>query len=209
MPRSEYDPLFGDPTPDDSAADADDFTRVRERFEAASRAFLRSPWPWVAWAVLLPAAALLTPTVARAGGPAAVLLAWSGAILLGGAVEGGVILRHGRGARVRSQLADWALGVQGNLSLTALIFSVLLLWLDRPGTLPGVWLLLLGHSFYALGGLSFRPMRTAGLLFQAGGAAALWPAFRPDYDPLLAFALATAAGCLWLAWGVARARSQP
>jgi hypothetical protein len=209
MPRSEYDPLFGDPAPADAAADADDFARVRERFEAASRAFLRSPWPWVAWSVLLPAAALLTPTFARAGGPAAVLLAWSGAILLGGAVEGGVILRNGRGTRVRSQLADWALGVQGNLSLTALIFSVLLLWLDRPGALPGVWLLLLGHSFYVLGGLSFRPMRTAGLLFQMGGAAALWPVFRPGYDPLLVFALATAAGCLWLAWGVARARAQP
>ncbi len=204
MPPSEYDPLFGD-----SGADApDDLAPVRERFEAASRAFLRSPWPWVAWALLLPAAALLTPAAARAGGPAGVLLAWSCAILVGGAVEGGVILggrRTGQArVRIRSPLNNWALGVQGNLSLIALLLSLLLLWLDRPEVLPGLWLLLLGHSFYALGGLSLKAMRTTGLIFQAGGAAALWPAFRPDFDPLAVFAATTAAGCLWLAWGVWR-----
>lgn len=216
--RSEYDPVFGEPG--DSGLDPsgdDDLAAVRERFEAASRAFLRSPWPWVGWALLLPAAALVTPTVASAAGPAGVLLAWSCAILVGGAVEGGVILsggRAGRGrrnegsgrtARVRSPLNAWALGVQGNLSLIALLLSVLLIWLDRPQVLPGLWLLLLGHSFYALGGLSLPAMRTTGLIFQIGGAAALWP----GWDSLAVFAAATAAGCLWLAWGVALARARP
>lgn len=207
---SEYDPVFGEPGSDPSGDD--DLAAVRERFEAASRAFLRSPWPWVGWALLLPAAALLTPSVARAAGPAGVLLAWSCAILVGGAVEGGVILSGhrseragdgGRTVRVRSPLNAWALGVQGNLSLIALLLSILLIWLDRPQVLPGLWLLLLGHSFYALGGLSLPAMRVTGLIFQIGGAAALWP----GWDSLAVFAAATAAGCLWLAWGVARARS--
>jgi hypothetical protein len=202
MPTSEYDPLFAAPDPESPAED-DDLAPVRARFAAASRSFLRSPWPWVAWAVVLPAVALATPTVARLGGPAGVLLAWSGAILLGGAVEGGTILRGARRGRrpARTPLSGWALSLQGNLSLVALALSVFLLWQDLPQALPGLWLLLLGHSFYALGGLSFPPMRTAGLLFQAGGAAALWP----GWDPLLLFAAAAAAGNLWLGFGVWRA----
>jgi hypothetical protein len=201
MSRSEYDPLFTASEPE-SPAD-DDLTPVRAHFAAASRSFLRSPWPWVAWAFVLPAVALLTPHVARIGGPAGVLLAWSGAILLGGAVEGVAILRSARTGRrnARTPLSGWALSLQGNLSLVALVLSVLLVWQDLPQALPGLWLLLLGHSFYALGGLSFPPMRTAGLLFQVGGLAALWP----GWDPLVVFALAAAAGNLWLGFGVWRA----
>ncbi|HYH44709.1 MAG TPA: hypothetical protein VEG34_03425, partial [Thermoanaerobaculia bacterium] len=113
--------------------------------------------------------------------------------------------RAGRTGRVRSPLNAWALGVQGNLSLIALLLSVLLIWLDRPQVLPGLWLLLLGHSFYVLGGLSLPAMRTTGLIFQIGGAAALWP----GWDSLAVFAAATAAGCLWLAWGVWRTSAAP
>jgi hypothetical protein len=71
-----------------------------------------------------------------------------------------------------------------------------------PWALPGLWLLLLGHSLYLLRGLAFPPMRTCGVLFQAGGLAALWPSF----DPLLVFALATAVGNLWMAIQVWRLR---
>lgn len=82
MPRSEYDPLIPD-----RAEVEDDLSPVEERFRRASGPYLRSPWSWLAWALVLPGAALLTPFAARAGGPAAVLAGWSAAILVGGSVE--------------------------------------------------------------------------------------------------------------------------
>jgi hypothetical protein len=65
---------------------------------------------------------------------------------------------------------------------------------------PGLWLLLLGHSFYVLGGIAFRPFRAYGLLYQIGGVAALWP----GSAPLPLFALTAAAGNLWMAYAVWR-----
>ncbi len=105
------------------------------------------------------------------------------------------------GARAgRSPLATWALRTQGNLSLVALALSALLLWQDLAWALPGLWLLLLGHSFYMLGGIAFPPFRTYGLLYQLGGVVALWP----GGAPLPAFALATAAANLWMSYAVWR-----
>jgi len=37
----------------------------------------------------------------------------------------------------------------------ALALSALLVWQDLAWALPGLWLLLLGHSFYMLGGIAF------------------------------------------------------
>jgi hypothetical protein len=139
----------------------------------------------------------------RAGGFAGGLFLWSAAILTGGAVEMVAILRARRGAP-STRLAGWVLGVQGNLSLVAVALSIFLLWQDLAWVLPGLWLLLLGHSFYMLGGLAFEPYRACGILYQLGGAAALWP----DGKPLVAFAVATCAGNLWMAWGVWRERGE-
>lgn len=191
---SEYEPLF---TP--GPAGEDDLEPVRDHFRAASRPFLRSPWSWFSWALLLPVAALATPLALRLGGPAGVLFAWSGVILLGGAVEIFAIRRAGRRAAAGT-LASWVLRLQGNLSLIALALSVLLVWLDAAWALPGLWLLLLGHSFYMLGGLAFAPLRTCGVLYQLGGLAALWP----GGSPLLVFALASFAGNAWMGMGVWR-----
>jgi hypothetical protein len=189
---SEYDPLF---TP---RTGADDFEPVRDRFRAASRPFLRSPWSWFAWAVLLPGVALATPAVLQRFGPAGVLFSWSAAILLGGAVEIAAIRRSGLKLGGGTPLAAWVLRVQGNVSLIALALSALLVWEDLAWALPGLWLLLLGHSLYVLGGLAFDPFRTCGILFQAGGVAALWPG---GY-PLAVFALTVAAGSAWVGIGV-------
>ena len=60
-----------------------------------------------------------------------------------------------------------------------------------------------GHSFFLLGGLAFPPFRLYGLLYQAGGAVALWPV---GIDPYLVLAAVTAAANLWLAWAVHRSR---
>jgi hypothetical protein len=193
---SEYEPLF---TP--TRTGEDDLEPVRDRFRAASQPFLRSPWSWLAWALVLPAAALATPIALRAGGFAFGLFLWSGAILLGGAVEMVALFRSG-GATRSTPLAAWVLRLQGNLSLVAAALSIFLLWQDMAWALPGLWLLLLGHSFYMLGGLAFEPFRVCGLLFQLGGAAALWPGL----DPLPVFAVAAFLGNLWMAVGVWRSR---
>ena len=195
---SEYEPLFSE-----SRTGEDDLEPVREHFRKASRPFLRTPWSWFAWAVLLPLAALITPLVLRLGGPAGVLFTWSVVILVGGAVEIIGIRQSGKGFG-GTPLASWVLSVQGNLSLVALALSFLLVWVDAAWALPGVWLLLLGHSFYILGGLAFPPFRTAGLIYQVGGLAALWPGGLP----LVAFAVATAAGNLWMGVSVLRERTK-
>ncbi|HEV8578272.1 MAG TPA: hypothetical protein VGX68_04255 [Thermoanaerobaculia bacterium] len=194
---SEYEPLF-DPAP----TGADDLEPVRDRFRAASRPFLRSPWSWFTWAALLPAAAFATPLAFRLGGASGVLFLWSGVILLGGAVEMLAIRRSGHKGS-GGTLAAWVLRLQGNLSLVALVLSVLLVWQDLAWALPGLWLLLLGHSFYMLGGLAFPPLRACGILYQLGGLAALWP----GGSPLAVFALATAAGNVWMGIGVWRERT--
>ena len=93
---------------------------------------------------------------------------------------------------------------QGNLSLVAVALSALLLWIDGARFLPGLWLLLLGHNFFALGGLAFPPMRLAGIFYQAGGLAALVP----GSCPLWAMAAATALGNLWIGLGIVRARAR-
>jgi hypothetical protein len=196
----EYDPLLGR-----APSEHDDLERARDLFAAASRPFLASPWPWVGWAMLLPAAALATPGVLAAGGPGAVLGLWSLAILAGGAVELLGIWR-GRRRHGSTPLAGWVLNVQGNLSLVALLLSLALLWHDLGRLLPGVWLLLLGHSFFQLGGLAFPPFRAYGLLYQLGGVVALWPV---GVDPYLAFAAATLVANAWLALAVHRACRAP
>lgn len=193
---SEYEPLF---TP--TRTGEDDLEPVRERFRTAAQPFLRSPWTWLVWALVLPAAALATPWVLRHAGFAGGLFLWSAAILLGGGTEMAGILRA-RSSSGSSLLAGWVLGIQGNLSLAAVALSVFLLWQDLAAALPGVWLLLLGHSFYMLGGLAFPPLRTCGLIYQLGGAAALWP----DLPPLPVFAATMFVGNLWMAVGVWRDR---
>jgi hypothetical protein len=197
---SEYDSLF---TPSRTAED--DLEPVREYFRAASRPFLRTPWSWLSWAVLLPAAALATPGALRTFGFVGVLFTWSAVILLGGGVEMAAIRRAGGGGGSSTPLASWVMRLQGNLSLVAVALSVLLVWRGEAWALPGVWLLLLGHSFYMLGGLSFPPFRTCGILYQLGGLAALWP----GGAPLAVFAAATAAGNLWMGIAVWRERRQP
>jgi hypothetical protein len=217
---SEYEPLFSD-----KSASSGDLATVQELFREASGPYLRSFWSWLVWAFVLPGAALATPWALARSGPAGVLLAWSVAILLGGAIEMAAIrgsagrdarrdvrARHpqaaedgpaegeGKAAAGRSPLAAWALRTQGNLSLVALALSALLLWEDLAWAVPGLWLLLLGHSFYVLGGIAFRPFRAYGLLYQIGGVAALWP----GSAPLPLFALTAAAGNLWMAYAVWR-----
>ena len=194
----EYDPLLGAPP-----SEQDDLDRARDLFAAAGRPFLASPWPWVAWALLLPAAALSTSGVLAAAGPGGVLALWSAAILAGGAVEL-LGIRRGRRRHGSTPLAGWVLHVQGNLSLVALLLSLALLWHDLGSLVPGLWLLVLGHSFFQLGGLAFPPFRAYGLLYQAGGVAALWPA---GVDPYVAFAVTTALANAWLALAVHRART--
>ncbi|HVR08652.1 MAG TPA: hypothetical protein VMW75_11455 [Thermoanaerobaculia bacterium] len=201
---SEYEPLFAE-----RRAAAADLETVQALFRAAGSPYLRSFWSWLAWALVLPAAALATPAVLARFGPAGTLLTWSAAILAGGAVELAAIrgaMRRAAAAEPeamaagRSPLATWALRTQGNLSLVALALSALLLWQDLAWALPGLWLLLLGHSFYLLGGIAFPAFRTYGLLYQLGGVAALWP----GGAPLPAFALATAAANLWMSYTVWR-----
>ncbi|HVT16038.1 MAG TPA: hypothetical protein VHQ90_07645 [Thermoanaerobaculia bacterium] len=203
---SEYDPLFAE-----RRSAEDDLTPVVELFRAASGPYLRSYWSWLTWAVVLPAAALLTSPALRRGA-AAVLFTWSAAILIGGAVEIVAIRRGGgpgrggaAGSSIRSRagrtpLASWALRAQGNLSLVAVVLSLALLWQDLAWMLPGLWLLLLGHSFYTLGGIAFPPFRLYGHAYQLGGLAALWP----GGAPLPVFALTAAAANLWMAYAVWR-----
>jgi hypothetical protein len=194
----EYDPLLARSSGDQ----ADDLERARDLFATASRPFLASPLPWLGWSVLLPAAALATRRVLAIAGPAGALALWSVTILLGGAIELFGI-RRGRRRHAGTPLAGWVLSLQGNLSLVAILLSAALLWADLGRLLPGLWLLLLGHSFFLLGGLAFPPFRLYGLLYQAGGAVALWPR---GIDPYVVLAAVTAVGNLWLAWAVARAR---
>src|SRR5258708_12674065 len=92
---SEYEPVFGDR----GAAAGGDLVTVRELFRAASGPYLRSAWSWLAWALILPGAALATPRVLARFGPSGTLLTWSGAILLGGATEMAAIRRAPPGVR--------------------------------------------------------------------------------------------------------------
>lgn len=196
---SEYDPVFAT-RPRDAPPDAD-LETVRGLFATASRAYLSSPVPWLGWAALLPAGALLTPIAVAAGGYPAVLGLWSATILVGGAVEA-VFLLRGRRRRGRSGIGGWAMTLQGNLSLVAVALSGAVLLGGAPQLLPGLWLLLLGHSLFALGSLAFRPQRTAGVFYQIGGVAALVPGL----PGLTIFAVTTCLGNLWIALGVARRR---
>lgn len=93
---------------------------------------------------------------------------------------------------------------QGNLSLVAVALSGVLIWIDETSYLPGLWLLLLGHNFFSLGGLAFAPMRLAGIFYQAGGLAAVIP----GTEPLWAMAAATALGNFWIGLGIVRERSR-
>jgi hypothetical protein len=191
---SEYDTIGAG----GATAGDDNLDLVRDRFAVAGSAYLSSPIPWLGWSVILPAAALLTTRAMKLAEAPGVLFLWTVAILVGGAIEGlNMRRRRARGG----SLARWVFRVQGNLSLVALALSVALLLRGLPWLLPGVWLLLLGHSLFALGGLSFPPLRTAGLIYQIGGLAALGGGERT----LWIFAAATAAANLWVAWSISRA----
>ena len=96
--------------------------------------------------------------------------------------------------------------VQGNLSLVAVALSAACLAFGQPRLLPGLWLLLLGHSLFAFGGLAFAPQRAAGVIYQLGGIAALVGALVPGLPELAPFAAATFLGNAWIALGVHRAR---
>ena len=195
---SEYDPLI--PRAEHSLSD--DLERVQRRFAVARRPYLSSPIPWLVWAILLPGAALATPRAVAGFGPVGVLVLWSVTVLVGGVVEGSAIFqRRTTGA---TPLAAWVLRLQGNQSLIAVVLSAFLVWKGLAGALPGVWLLLVGHSFFLLGGLAFRPMRQVGVIYQIGGVLELWP----GPTALWIFAIATAAGNLRLAIALLRERRE-
>lgn len=186
---SEYDPLILRP----EASESDDLERVQRHFASARQAYLVSPVPWLAWAVVLPVAALITPMAGSRWDGAGVLFLWSSAILLGGLVEVAFILR--RRSQGATRLGGWVMQLQGNQSLVGLVLSAFLVWQGLTVALPALWLLLVGHSFFLLGGLAFQPMRRVGILYQLGGAAALWTPGRP----LLVFAVVSAIGNLAIA----------
>ena len=194
---SEYDPLFARR----GAAAGGDLESVRETFERAAAPYLASPLPWLVWGVALPAAALATRRVLATHGARGVLLLWSLTILAAGAVEAGIHARRRRRSE-RSSLAGWAMRSQANLSAAAVVLSVALLFAGEGRLLPTLWLLLLGHSLYGLGGLVFQPLRTAGLLYQLGGLVALFLVARSD----VVFAVTTALGNLWVAHAIWRGR---
>lgn len=193
---SEYDPIVPRRELSNERSDLD---QVRALFERSAARFLRSPWSWVLWAVIVAAASFSTRSAAAIGGAWTVVILWSTAILVGGVAEALLYARGGRDLRP-SQLARWVLSSQGNLSIVGLALSCYLVWAGHGLALPGVWLLVLGHSFWAHGGLGFPAFRTAGALYQLGGLAAL----TPWVDPLVALAVAFAAGNLWLAVAVWR-----
>lgn len=192
---SEYDPVFGPGARDRSAEE--DLARVRAAFRRASRPYLSSSVPWFTWAALFPAAALATGRANAVAGAPGVLGLWSVTVLAGGLVEGSVLLAARRrfGA---TALGAWVMRVQGNLSLVGAVLSVALALTGREALLPALWLLVLGHSLFAFGGLALPAQRIAGIVYQAGGVAALVP----GVPPLTAFAVATAAGNLIVAFGV-------
>lgn len=190
---SEYDPVFGRQA---GAAETGDLESVQETFERAAGPYLSSPLPWLVWGIALPGAAMATRRVFAASGARGVLLLWSLTILAAGTVEAAVYARRRRRQQTRSTLARWALRSQGNLSLVAVILSVALLAAGEGRLLPSVWLMLLGHSLYGLGGLASRPLKRCGLIYQAGGLAALFAIANSD----LVFALTTFVGNLSVAF---------
>ncbi len=192
-----YDPLFSRRERDDS-----DLDQARQLFARASRPYLRTPWSWCGWAVVLPAGALATNTVAARWGLVGVLFLWTAVIVVGGVGEAAAILRPG--GLASTGLAQWVLRSQGNLSLIAVALSITLVVVREAWALPAVWLLLLGHSFFAYGGLALPAIRWAGVIYQLGGVAALLP----GTNPLWAMAIATALGNLWIARAVYRERRQ-
>lgn len=198
---SEYDPIRQ--SVDDPLAE-DGLEQAQELFEDASRPYLSQPWSWLAWSLVLPLTALLTPRVLAATGGLGVMFLWSVAVLLGGAIEAVQILRGRRqGDPGSSSLARWVLRAQGNLSLVAVLVSAALLFQGLAWLLPGIWLLLLGHSLFSLGGLAAKALRVGGLIYQAGGVLAIWP----HGQSLAIFAVATFLGNLWIAGSIWRSRS--
>jgi hypothetical protein len=195
---SEYDPVLSSARRN---VDSSHLDVVRDLFQQASMPYMSSPLAWFAWAVIMPVAALATPAIANVYGPLAVLLLWSIAILLGGAFEMLTLRRSRRGSS--SPLASWAFGVQANLSLVAIALSLFLVWQGRESALPGLWLLVLGHSFVSLGGLSFHPLRQTGLIYQLGGVVALWP----SGDPLMVLAMTTFFANAWMGLSISRRRA--
>jgi len=196
VPPSEYDPIrTTEPGWDD------DLEETKDLFERAAGPFLRSPVPWLSWALILPASAISTQGWLESRGPMGVLLLWSVAVMLGGTIEIG-IARRGRGGSGSSSLARWVLRAQGNLSVIGLALSTVVVMQGVAWLLPAIWLLLLGHSLWSLGGLAFAPLKATGLLYQLGGVLALWP----GGSPLLVLALATAVGNLWAAFSIWRSQ---
>ena len=191
---SEYDPLI--PRGEDSFSD--DLEQVQQRFAEARRPYLNSPIPWLVWAIVLPGAALATSFVGARYAAPGVLMLWSLAVLIGGVVEGSIIMRRRHSGT--TPLAAWVLRLQGNQSLIGLALSVFLIWQDLPQAIPAIWLLLIGHSFFLLGGLAFPAMRQAGVIYELGGLLALWP----GPASLIVFAVATALGNLRVAAALMR-----
>jgi hypothetical protein len=187
-PGSEYDPMRKGPS-------GLDLQVVQDHFAAAAAPYLAFPWSWLTWSVLLPAGALLTRTMEHWHGRVGVLVLWFVVVLLGGLVEG-VGISRGRRRFGGSALGSWVMRAQGNLSLVAVLISTALIFQGSPMLVPGVWLLLLGHSFFSLGGLAFPPFRSYAIGYQVAGALALWPML---VDPLWVFAAATLVGNLGIA----------
>ena len=205
---SEYDPVFSaqERRRDFGSAAAEDEEAVRAAFVRAGQGYLVSPLSWLVWAVVLPGAALLTERYGANLGLRGLLLLWSGAVLAGGVVEGALLWRSRARRAGGSGLGSWAMTAQGNLSLVGLGLSVAVAWIGQAWLLPGLWLLLIGHSFFTLGALASRPLRACGVAYQLGGAAALWPGGRA----LVAFAVATAIANLGMAVALLFApREQP
>ena len=198
---SEYDPVFGR----GGSSAADDLDSVRQSFERAAGPYLASPLPWLVWGIALPGAALATRRVLEAAGARGVLLLWSLTILAAGAIEAAAYARRRRRQPEPSSLARWALRVQGNLSVVAVVVSLALLAVGQGRLLAAVWLLLLGHSLYAMGGLASRPLRRCGLIYQLGGLLALWAL--PNAE--LVFAAATGLGNLSVAFSLWRGAPGP
>ena len=102
---------------------------------------------------------------------------------------------RGRKTVIPSDITRWVFRGQGNLSLIAIVLTAALAWQRMYEFLPAVWLLLIGHSFFAIGGLAATALKRGGLLYQVGGVISLLPWF----GSLTVFAVTTAIANLTIA----------
>ena len=149
---------------------------IRETMQQATRRFFFSPWQWIEWGIVVIIAGLTTQWMIAANKSEHIVLLWVAAFIIGSVLEGvaWVLEAQHRGYDPFSPIYLKMWGIFLCMMLPGVIFTIVLVQINLPLYLVGLWLITIASVMFVLVILGERrELMLFGMFMLIGGLLSL------------------------------------